>query len=156
MTVLFSDSYDAMEAWKENLKTIDIRKYPAEDVGKCCTDITILSERLDSAGHFEPDLLVSICKIFEGTSCKRFELWAIQNTNNCQAFVRKLRVNELIAIPEAERPPTSLYARMQRPSTALSLILGAMDLPRRPLRPLGNLICHMVWCQPLRKQLQHL
>ena len=55
MTVLFSDSYDAMKAWKENLKAINIRKYPAEDVGKCCTDITTLSEPLKSTGHINPD-----------------------------------------------------------------------------------------------------
>ena len=55
MTVLLSDSYGDMGTWKEELKAIDIRNYQAENVGKCCTDITTLSEPLKSTGHINPD-----------------------------------------------------------------------------------------------------
>ena len=99
LLVIQSDSYEALETCKETLKKLSLMDYPGENVADCCTDIKKYAERLDSAGAFEPELLCSIAKIFESTSEKRFELWAMQRYDECAKYVRKTKVtdaNELV------------------------------------------------------------
>ena len=93
MLVCLSDSYDAMEQTKEALKAIKLTDFPGENVQQCCTKILELCERLDSAGAFEANLLCKIVRIFEQTSDKRFELWAMSKYKECADFVKGLQVS---------------------------------------------------------------
>ena len=57
LLVVHSDSYEALETCKSKLKGLTLKDYPGEYVADCCVDIKTYSERLDSAGSFEPELL---------------------------------------------------------------------------------------------------
>ena len=67
MTVCFSDSFEALEETKAELRKIKLTDFPGENVVDCCEKILHLAERLDSAGEFYPNLLCAISKIFEHT-----------------------------------------------------------------------------------------
>ena len=82
-----------MEQTKEALKAIKLTDFPGENVQQCCTKILELSERLDSAGAFEANLICKIVRIFEQTSDKHFELWAMSKYKDCADFVKGLQVS---------------------------------------------------------------
>ena len=103
MIVVFSDSYEAMQKCKNELKALTLRNYSNENVKECCDRIMVLSERLDSAGYFDQDLLCSIAHIFESTTDERFKLWAIYNYNQCSKFVKSLRTRPITSIPKDDR-----------------------------------------------------
>ena len=91
LSVCYSDSYDALEQTKTNLKLIKLKDYPGENVEECVTVISQLAERLDSAGAFEPQLLCSIMKIFEHAKDERFRLWAMSKYKECANYNKELR-----------------------------------------------------------------
>ena len=53
VTVCFSDSYDALEQTKIELKTIKLKDFPSENVQDCVAKILDLCERLENGGAFD-------------------------------------------------------------------------------------------------------
>ena len=72
LRIIYSDGYDAIEATKADLKSIDLKKFSGENVVECSTKILDLCERLDTAEAFSQDLLCVIARIFELSSERRF------------------------------------------------------------------------------------
>ena len=94
MRIMFTDSYDATESWKTELKCLQLTNFPGENIADCCTKVVELSERLDSAGHFNPELLSAIRKIFEQGTDRQFELWAINKSEKIHDYLGELRVTD--------------------------------------------------------------
>ena len=88
MTVCFSDSYEALEETKAELRNMKLTDFPGENVVDCCEKILCLAERLDSAREFDPNLLCAIVRIFEHTSDKRLKLFTYSKYDNCSALVK--------------------------------------------------------------------
>ena len=100
VTVCFSDSYDALEQTKIELKTIKLKDFPGENVQDCVAKILDLCERLESGGAFDNQLICSIMKIFENASDKKFQLWAMNEYRACANYVKQQRLGLT--------PPTSI------------------------------------------------
>ena len=64
MHICLSDSYEALEETKKQLKTLKLSDFSGENVVNCCAQILMLAKCLDSAGAFEPNLLCAITRIF--------------------------------------------------------------------------------------------
>ena len=102
MTVCFSDSYEALEETKAELRKMKLTDFAGENVVDCAAKILRLAERLDAAGEFEENLLCVIARIFEHTSDERLKLFTYSKYDKCSALVKKLKVNLLESLPANE------------------------------------------------------
>ena len=100
MTVCFSDSYEALEETKAELRKMKLTDFAGENVVECAAKVLRLAERLDSAGEFDPNLLCAIVRIFEHTSDERFKLFTYSKYDKCSALVKKLKVNALESLSD--------------------------------------------------------
>ena len=82
MHICISDSYEALEETKKQLKSLKLSDFPGENVVDCCARILMLAEQLDSAGAFEIDLLCAIARIFTLSSEKKFEFGQPRHTKS--------------------------------------------------------------------------
>ena len=89
MTVCFSDSYEALEETKAELRKMKLTDFPSKNVVDCCEKILHLAERLDSSGEFDPNLLCALERIFEHTSDERLKLFTYSKYDRCSALVKK-------------------------------------------------------------------
>ena len=55
MTTLIYDYYNDLEESLTQMKSINIKSYPRENVTDCCEAILVDAERLESAGAFTPE-----------------------------------------------------------------------------------------------------
>ena len=92
LTTCFSDSYEALEPTKAELRKMKLTDFPSENVIDCSAKVLRLAERLDSAGKFEPNLLCSVTRIFEHTTDERLKLFVYDKYSKCSALVKKLKV----------------------------------------------------------------
>ena len=102
MTVCFSDSFEALEETKNELRKMKLTDFAGENVVDCAAKVLRLAERLDSAGEFDPNLLCAIARIFEHTSDEKLKLFTYTKYDKCSALVKKLKVNTLESLNEDE------------------------------------------------------
>ena len=91
-TIFISDSYDALEETLTHMKSLKLKIYTGENITDCCAAILVNSERLGSAGAFNPEHLGYINHIFEDTSDSRFHLWDIHKYKDMTEFIKKICV----------------------------------------------------------------
>jgi hypothetical protein len=102
MRVVHSDSYPAMQKIKQQLESIKLANYPGENVELCCDDIISLSDQLDAAGAFVPDLLCTIVQTFEGTTDHRLMTWAM---NRYELVAKRVKYLHSMQMGVDERDP---------------------------------------------------
>ena len=98
MTAFLSNYYDTLEDTLTHTKSLKLKSYPGENVTDCCSATLVYSERLESAGAFNPENLGYITRIFEDTSDSRFRMWSIQKYKEVTEFIKKLRVCDMDVI----------------------------------------------------------
>ena len=92
VVICFSDSYDALEKTKDDLKALKLKDFPGENVPECSATILVLAEWLDSGGAFNDQLLCTIMRIYEGASDEKFRLWAMNGYKTCSDFIKRKRL----------------------------------------------------------------
>ena len=132
MTVCFSDSFEALEETKNELRKMKLTDFPGENVVDCAAKVLRLAERLDSAGEFDPNLLCAIARIFEHTSDERLKLFTYTKYDKCSALVKKLKVNTLDSLDEAKFLPMRTCSKTLLSNTGCLLTLAGGLLPQGP------------------------
>ena len=102
LTTCVSDSYEALEKTKAELRKMKLTDFPDENVIDCSATVLRLAERLDSAGEFEPNLLCAVARIFEHTSDERLKLYVYDKYSKCSTLVKKLKVNSIDSLRDDE------------------------------------------------------
>ena len=102
MTSFLFDSYDALEETLNHMKSLKLKIYPGGNVTDCCAAILVDSERLESAGAFNPENLGYITHIFEDTSDSIFRMWAIQKYKEVTEFIKKLCVCDMDVLSQED------------------------------------------------------
>ena len=77
MTKFISNYYYSFEENLTHMKSLKVKIYPGENVTDCCEAILVDSNRLESAGAFNPEHLWYITRTFEDNSDSKFCLWGI-------------------------------------------------------------------------------
>ena len=98
MIKFLSNSYDALEDTITHTKILKLNSYPGENITDCCDEILVDSERLESAGSFNPEHLGYTNHIFEDTSYSRYRIWDIQKYKEVTDFTKKLHVCDMDVI----------------------------------------------------------
>ena len=91
LRVIYSDGYDAIELLKQDLKKIEWTQFPGEDVEACCVSMMDICDRLDAADAFQQEFLCTMTCIFELSSERRFQDWAMKKYRACQEQVKAAR-----------------------------------------------------------------
>ena len=113
LRIIYSDGYDAIEATKADLKSIDLKKFSGENVVECSTKILDLCERLDTAEAFSQDLLCVIARIFELSSERRFSDWAMKKYHGCSNQVKETRFHPDLVIYRSNLPNPNTFITYQ-------------------------------------------
>lgn len=98
LRLVYSDGYDAIETLKTELKAIELKTFPGENVVDCCTVIIDKCERMDTAEAFSQELLCTIVRIFEAASERQFSDWEMKRYRETQVHVKETRFHgDLVA-----------------------------------------------------------
>ena len=75
MNTFLSHYYDALEEVLNYFNIVKFNSYPEYNVTYFCAEILVYTERLESAGSFEPKHLGYTTYLFEDNSDSRLFLW---------------------------------------------------------------------------------
>ena len=107
LCLIYSDGYDAIELLKDDLKAIDLKKFPGENVDTCCVKLVDICERLDAADAFNQEYLCNIARIFELSSERRFQDWTMKTYCLCQEQVKGTQFQGVEAYRAGLADPTT-------------------------------------------------
>ena len=84
------------------MKSLKLKSHPGENVKYFCAAILVYSERLESAGAFNPEHLGYTTRIFEDSSDSIFRQWGIKKYKEVTEFIKKLRVCDMDIISQKD------------------------------------------------------
>ena len=121
------DGYTQLEKLKNDIKALQLKNFPGEDIHALNEVIKDKMERLDAADMVKvgDNLLLEIVGIYEQSTAEHFRLWAVNKYADVQKFVKQCRYSDpttLLGIPD---PIT--YATLVADSNAKYLELKGDD-----------------------------